>query len=376
MALKFYTNYLNNVAVPPKQEWSENYQAALDDFWDNTNTVETIQAQRAVGSKDFDEESVQLTSTAIGNTGTHIGDFWRKIIHKNFRTATNYLGKYYLIDGKYWLTVNTNTVVGAVKDSVIRFCNQTLKWIDKAGVLHEWACVLDDNKLTHTNFDTGEKDVYQIAADMIMLVQQNEETKLIPINQRFVFDGKTYQVKQINPHVSPTYLMIYLNAAQVQQGDDTINDVANASIIAPLDDGLRILPQIYKISQSDTQEYSVYEYKNGEPTDTEFDISAVYDSSRAIFTVIDGNHFSVTNIAETTQPVVVTCSTALAKLGAPQIGIEGDTLIIECADFAAENFVVYVDDEAKAAVPNPAHVPQPAPQTQTVSLTITLGGAY
>lgn len=376
MALKFYTNYLNNVAVPPKQEWSDNYQAALDDFWDNTNTVETIQAQRAVGSKDFDEESVQLTSTAIGNTGTHIGDFWRKIIHKNFRTATNYLGKYYLIDGKYWLTVNTNTVVGAVKDSVIRFCNQTLKWIDKAGVLHEWACVLDDNKLTYTNFDTGEKDVYQIAADMVMLVQQNEETKLIPINQRFVFDGKTYQVKQINPHVSPTYLMIYLNAAQVQQGDDTINDVANASIIAPLNDGLRILPQIYKISQSDTQEYSVYEYKNGEPTDTEFDISAVYDSSRAIFTVIDGNHFSVTNIAETTQPVVVTCSTALTKLGAPQIGIEGDTLIIECADFAAENFVVYVDDEAKATVPNPAHVPQPAPQTQTVSLTITLGGAY
>lgn len=376
MALKFYTNYLNNVAVTPKQEWSDNYQAALDDFWDNTNTVETVQAQSAVGSKEFVEESVQLTSTAIGNTGAHIGDFWRKIVHKNYRTATNYLGKYYLIDGQYWLTVNTNTVVNTVKDSIIRYCNQTLKWIDKNGILHEWACVLDDNKITYTNFDTGERDVYQVAGDLVMLVQQNEETKLIPINQRFVFDGKTYQVTQINPHVSPTYLMIYLNATQEQEGDDTINDVANASIIAPLDDGLRILPQIYKVSQSDTQVYSVYRYVNGEPTDATFAITATYDSARAIFTVIDGNHFSVTNIAETTQPVIVTCSTDSQELTAPQIEVQGDELIIECESFAAENFDIYVDNELKATVPNPAHIPQPAPSDGTVSITITLGGAY
>ena len=102
------------MAVTPKQEWSANYQAALDDFWDNTNTVETIQAQVAVGSKQYIDEPVQLTSTAIGNTGANLGDFWRKIIHKNQATATNYLGKYYQIDGKYWLTVNTNTVIGTI----------------------------------------------------------------------------------------------------------------------------------------------------------------------------------------------------------------------------------------------------------------------
>lgn len=329
MALKFYTAYIDSMAVTPKQEWSANYQAALDDFWDNTNTVETIQAQVAVGSKQYIDEPVQLTSTAIGNTGANLGDFWRKIIHKNQATATNYMGKYYQIDGKYWLTVNTNTVIGAVKDSVLRLCNQTLKWIDKSGILHSWACVLEENKLTYTNPDTGTKEVSQVAADMVMLVQQNDETKLIPINQRFIFDGKAYQVKQINPHICPTYLMIYLNAVQFQEGDDAVNNIAYATEIAPLQNGVRILPQIWKISQSQTQEYSVYVYANGEPTSQTFAISAVYDNTKAIFTVIDGNHFSVTNIAQSDTPVVVTCS-----------------------------------------------APQAEPAVEDTSITITLGGAY
>lgn len=320
MALSFYDAYINSMAVTAKQEWSANYQAALDDFWDNTNTVETIQAQSAVGSKEFVDEPVQLTSTALGNTGTHIGDFWRKIIHKNQAEATNYLGKYYIIDNQYWLTVNTNTVIGAVKDSVLRFCNQTLNWVDNGGVFHSWACVLEENKLTYTNPDTGTKEVSQVAADMVMLVQQNAETRQIPINQRFVFDGKAYQVKQINPHICPTYLMVYLNAVQLQECDNTETNLANAGEIAPAD-GTRILPQVWKVPQAQAQTYSVYAYANGEPTADEFTITAQYDPAKAIFTVIDGNHFSITNIAQSNTPVVVTCSPSGAEGEAAEITI-------------------------------------------------------
>lgn len=314
------------MAVTPKQEWTAHYQAALDDFWDNTNTVETIQAQKAVGSKEFEDETVQLTSTALGNTGTHIGDFWRKIIHKNQANATNYLGKYYKIDNAYWLTVNTNTVIGAVKDSVLRFCNQTLKWVDKDGTLHSWACVMEENKLTYTNPDVGTREVSQVAADMVMLVQQNDETRAIPINQRFVFDGKAYQVKQVNPHICPTYLMVYLNATQWQEGDDAAEELANSTAIAP-QNGIRILPQEYKIKQSQTQEYSVYVYQDGEPTDAEFTINAEYDETKAVFTVIDGNHFSITNIAQSNTPIVVTCALR-SETDTPSIHPETATITI------------------------------------------------
>lgn len=376
MALNFYQAYIRSMAVTPREEWSANYQAALDDFWDNTNTVTTVQAQSAVGSKEFADEQVQLTSTAIGNTGAHIGDFWRKLIHKNYAAATNYLGKYYIIDGEYWLTVNTNTVVGAVKDSVVRFCNQKLTWIDNSGVLHTWACVLEENKLTYTNPDVGTKDVPQVAADMVMLVQQNEETRSIPINQRFVFDGKAYQVKQINPHVSPTYLMIYLNATQLQEGDDTALNVAN-TIIAPVGTEIKILPQLWQLRQAKTQEYSVFNYVNGEPTADTFIISATYDPTHAIFTVIDGNHFSVTNIATTTEPVVVTCLLSSMKLATPTISVGDSTLEIDSTDFRAESFEIYADDEKVATIPCTVEPSGDVPSGDTSStITITLGGAY
>ena len=371
MALDFYSAYIRSMAVTPKQEWTANYQAALDDFWDNTNTVETIQAQKAVGSKEFEDEQVQLTSTAIGNTGTHIGDFWRKIIHKNQAEATNYLGKYYTIDGEWWLTVNTNTVIGAVKDSVLRFCNQNLNWIDNNGILHSWACVLEENKLTYTNPDVGTKEVSQVAADMVMLVQQNAETKLIPINQRFVFDGKAYQVKQINPHISPTYLMIYLNAVQWQEGDDAETELANSTEIAP-ENGVRILPQVWKIPQSQTQEYSVFYYENGTPTDMMFSISAQYDPAKAIFTVIDGNHFSITNIAQSNTPVVVSCINA--KLDPAIISLDGDTLVINDDDPCAETYDIYVDGELRTSIPRNGSGGGTA--ATTAEITVTLGGAY
>lgn len=369
MALNFYTAYIGSMAVTPKQEWTANYQAALDDFWDNTNTVETIQAQKAVGSKEFEDEQVQLTSTAIGNTGTHIGDFWRKIIHKNQAEATNYLGKYYTIDGEWWLTVNTNTVIGTVKDSVLRYCNQKANWVDKNGVLRSWACVLDDNKLTYTNPDVGTKEVSQVAADMVMLVQQNAETKLIPINQRFVFDGKAYQVKQLNPHISPTYLMIYLNAVQWQEGDDAETELANSTEIAP-ESGAKILPQVWKIQQSQTQEYSVYNYEEGTPTEDTFTITAQYDPAKAIFTVIDGNHFSITNIAQSDTPIVVSCISN--KLDAAEISVDGDTLVINDGGAYTESYDIYADGEFYANVPRNGSGGEPS----GVEITITLGGAY
>lgn len=372
MALDFYSAYIRSMAVTPKQEWTANYQAALDDFWDNTNTVETIQAQKAVGSKEFEDEQVQLTSTAIGNTGTHIGDFWRKIIHKNQAEATNYLGKYYLIDGEWWLTVNTNTVIGAVKDSVLRYCNQTLNWVDKNGAFHSWACVLDENKLTYTNPDVGTKEVSQVAADMVMLVQQNAETRAIPINQRFVFDGKAYQVKQVNPHICPTYLMVYLNATQWQEGDDAAEELANSTAIAP-QNGIRILPQEYKIKQSQTQEYSVYVYQDGEPTDTEFTINAEYDETKAVFTVIDGNHFSITNIVQSNTPIVVTC-VPRSEIDTPSISIEQDALIIDDVDERAQNYAIFVNGEEAQTISNPYWDGSINPETATI--TITLGGAY
>lgn len=306
MAFEFYKAYANSLAKQPVQEWQEGYQAAADDFWDNTSTVKTIKAQNGVGLTDYSDESVQVTSILNPKTGKDIGDDWREIVHKEYLLNDNYVGKMFQFDEQSWLTTNTNKCEGSVRTSIVRRCNQMLKWVS-GGKLKQWQCAFTTD-FNYISPNYGTEGVPIIKADAMILVQQNADTKTIPYNQRFLFNGKPYITVQTNPHIADTYLVIYVNATQIEADDDVENNIANASAIQPVADGVRILPGTFKLLVGETQQYSVYNYQDGVASSEGFDFYPTQAPTEDyLFTATSENSFVVENLRQSPVPLIVRC---------------------------------------------------------------------
>lgn len=348
MSLNFYKSYINSIAKDPVSDWREATQAMINETWEDTSTIETVQGQSHIGSKSFVEESVQWNSVLDPKTGSALGDDFRKIIYKTLfdnelppevleatqelirctngvelyrfttingkqylvRNSHRFLGKYYKFNNYFWLTINTNTVVGSNASAVLQRCNNILKWIDANGVAHEWPCVFE-RKLSSTQFDLGSEGVAEIDATTLIKVQRNSETENIQYNQRFIFDGKAFQVSQINNHISDTYLEIYMFETQVQSNDDLINNMANIKQENMLTiNGTRLIPEINSISQDQTEYFIVHRYENGIITSSQYDISIMgpADNVNYKLDIIDGNNFSITNIMRSDIPMTLICT--------------------------------------------------------------------
>lgn len=311
MAYEFYGAYIESLSQSPQNEWRERQQEATNSFWDNTSTIETIKGQNLVGTDIYNDEEIQLTSVINPTTGENFGDQYRKIIYKTYSEADSnkWLGKMYQFDNSYWLATNTNTVIGANTSAVLRKCNNILKWYDKNGILHQWQCVFTRN-ISGTNFDYGIEGTPQIEGDCRILVQLNSQTALIPFNQRFLFNGHAFQVKQIDNHYSDTLMTIYIFETQLQKDDDEINNIANGKgMVTPITSQNKILPLTNKILLNETVSYNVYNYINGIANSDTFSIACSGSSILSYeLTIVDGNNFTILNKAQSEVPLIVTCT--------------------------------------------------------------------
>lgn len=325
MPLNIYEAYKRSLAKQPVEEWREVTQEAINDTWIDTSTVTTVQGQTECGLKTFEDESIQLNSVLNPKTGQSFGDDYRKIIYQNYaqnellqpdnKDSQRFLGKYYKFEKATWLTINTNTIIGALTTAIVRRCNNKLRWYDKSGVLHDWDCVFDRD-LSSTNFDEGSQGVYEIGADAVIQVQRNAETDSIPYNQRFLFDGHAFQIKQINNHVSPTYMEFYIFETQVQANDDTedniANDIGNAT---PTTNESIILPQTTTLTQGTTQAFTIYSYVDGQPTTDTFNIVCTGPVSGVNYnlTIIDGNNFTIESLIPSSTPLHISCTNNVSQ---------------------------------------------------------------
>lgn len=319
MALEFYNAFRNAFDGEPANYWQELRQAAVDDTWFDTSTVRKVQGQTMPGMRTYACESVQVNSVLDPKTGTSLGDNYRKIIYRvlkdneikdDLTKTKRWLGKYYKLEGYTWLTINTNTNIGALATAVLEKCNNSLKWYDKDKILHVWPCVFE-RTLGSTSFSWGSQEVPEVDSTTLIKVQLNEETAKIPFNQRFLFDGHAFQVKQLNNHISKTYLEIYMFETQIQANDDLENNIANLpDNVVPFTAESKILPEVNNLLKGDTQTFTVYNYVDGKPNADTFSVvcSGPKENVNYILTIIDGNTFTIENLAQSYEPLVITCT--------------------------------------------------------------------
>ena len=210
-----------------------------------------------------------------------------------------------------WILISLDTeYLYNVKGRML-LCNNSLRWKDKnTGEINCYPCVIEDS-MTYTNFKWGNRGVVEPSGDIIVVVQRNEYTSQISINDRFLFDGVGFKVKQFLNELNPNYLELYMMKTPELDGDDlndniAINDRQEEKEILH---NVVVSPNISKINQGETIQFSVYNYINEVKQSDEFSVE-IQNVPKEYYelNIIDGNNFEIKNVKEyQINPMTVEC---------------------------------------------------------------------
>lgn len=233
--MRYYRNYLNNLACTPNEEYRGLQQAIVSSCFDNTTILTTIEEEQ-----NFDfvfneiEAWVGTVTDAITNVDKDVRDY--RYLYFEDCTHDSTRGKYYKFDNNYWLVYESSTNLESLSNCKCRRCNNKLKWIDKNnGSELSYPCILDYSLSAPSNKIT--KNINTPNSHVTVIVQGNKNTLRIKKNQRFIFNDEVYKFSAINNYMQTDYIgednenvpLLFLDCYldEKQANDDFKNDIAN-----------------------------------------------------------------------------------------------------------------------------------------------------
>lgn len=232
--MKYYNNYVQNLAQNPHDTYMGLEQASINDQWDNTTQVITVFEQDKVGSEQFHSIEVRVdTAIDMGTSYKQDDDF--KLFAFRDLQHTVAKGLMYKYDNDFWITINTSELGTVTKDIHVRRCNNVMRWVDRTnGFINELPCAIE--YVLESPKEQKDKDVKVANGHISVICQGNEVTRNIPKNTRFIFNKEAYRFlayqKMLNEDTFDDstadllYLDMYLD--MVEPEDDIANNIANA----------------------------------------------------------------------------------------------------------------------------------------------------
>lgn len=214
--LTFFSNYLNNVAQTPNQEWRSTQQSIIEEMFDNSTIV----------CDDVFEEGYPFDFEFVSNPPCWVGtvldvetglnkdsDNYRTLYFKDIKHDAP-RGRYYKWRDNYWLVYETTTDLATISTCNIRRCNNWLKWLNDKGEVIQYPCVIDDI-ITSTNAQVA-KTITQSNSHIDVIVQCNKDTRTLRKNTRIMFNGEVYKLYAINNFTNHDFIgdnpsMLYLD---------------------------------------------------------------------------------------------------------------------------------------------------------------------
>lgn len=234
MALKFYENYLKNLApTSPDEAYRDLLQASINDQWDNTTQVIIVQEQEQIGSSVYNDVETRIDYAIDMGTGTKQGDDFKIFAFKDIAHKSP-KGLMYQYDDDYWLVVNTSELGSITSEVTVRRCNNTMRWIDKTnGYIYEYPCVIE--YVLESPQQLKDKDVITANGHITVMCQGDNITRYIEKNTRFIFNHQPFKLvayqNMLNEGVKDNmasdllYLDMYLDMEEPD--DDLENNIAN-----------------------------------------------------------------------------------------------------------------------------------------------------
>lgn len=232
MAMPMYEAMLQ-INQQPKQRYISQMQALINAKWDNTITVNTVKEASAIGSLTFNNIEARISHMVDnGTTSMKNADDFKKISYKDIEHFV-LRGMYYEFADNYWIVTFTDNLLRTMKNTIIRRCNNALKWKDKEnGVIKSYPCVLDYDAGSFSPQKT--KDVITPNNHVTIIVQGNADTNKILVNHRFIFNGRPFKITGYNDYmqngkVDNSTPILYFDAFldEISPFDDLVNSIAN-----------------------------------------------------------------------------------------------------------------------------------------------------
>lgn len=313
------TNYIEG-----RDYYRQNLQYKIDETWEWQSDQYEIQKETFMGSGQYAPILCRINHAIQPVTGLNRGDDYKKLIFFDL-SSKQLIGEKYQFQDNYWITTNTDDYQFTQKQVIVRRCNNVIKYIDKnTGEIISEPCVIDYSMKYSTVYFNNFVDIPQ--GTIIVIVQRNEKTIPININDRFIFNNQVFKVKSFNNFLrqyteqqdSVGLIQIEMYVDPLAPDDDLELGVCNTNQYKdvyppkpePVTPGIIISPESFTILQGRTVQYSCYMYdENGDKLEDAFTFTPTWQNQDYFtFNVIDENNFQVTNNHMLVgHPIVINC---------------------------------------------------------------------
>lgn len=228
-----YLDYVNLTYKNPNGIMRELQQEIVNKTWEETTLLETVQEEISHGELVFNPLEVWKNSVSEFYTAIIKNEKdYRRLMFKD-QTHIVERGRYYNFEDNYYIVYDPTSDIEPFCEVLVRRCNNIARWIDKnTNVLHEIPCVLDYEASSPKPRIDG--DIITPSNGTVLIIQGNEYTRNLLVNQRLIFNGRPYKITGYNNYMQDDYFGndvnilafdIYLD--EIQSSDDLVNGIAN-----------------------------------------------------------------------------------------------------------------------------------------------------
>lgn len=212
---------------------SDNYylssiQDKIDYEWDFRANRIDIKEENVAGSEIYTDVQVAIDTVFNDKTKTTMSDDWRRIIFKDI-THNIDVGKRFIFAENFhnkdngesvWITTNL-TKLSATSAGVIRRCDNNIAMKLKNGEIHYEPCILETEfKAINLYYD---ESIVVPQAQIYIILQYNEYTKKIKINDRYILGATDLEDRANND--------VFKVKASVKFKTKTTFDVTNNKLV-------------------------------------------------------------------------------------------------------------------------------------------------
>lgn len=274
------------ISNSPNDFYKDNFQALIDDRWEETTQLINVKEEYPVGSFKFKDTECRIQRGRDRSIGIKTGDDFRELVFKDIDYDTH-LGRYYIFDDRYWLTVNTDSTHRTDNDVIVRKCNNWLRWKVGDRVLsYPIVAEYDVSKGT----PRLNSDISTPTNTISIIVQANEETLKLGVNWRFILSGRPFKLNSLTNYLMTSttgkqeILYMEVSLDEISPYDDFANGLAyNGDIIAesdvgeieiPIHEGLCVEPWFDSLRQNYSKEIEANLWVGGVKQDSDVTVSA------------------------------------------------------------------------------------------------------
>lgn len=309
------SNYNNS-----REYYEQNLLDKINDTYQYASNTYSIGKETSFGSLSFNPVLCRVCHAIDPKTGKNLGDDFKDL---KFFTLDpkRIMGERYEFENSIWITTNTDNYHYSTQSAIIRRCNNTLNYINSNGDIVREPCIVGYSiKYANIYYNTA----VEIPQGTISItLQNNENTKNIQINDRFILGSSVFKVKNVTDYLrSDTYIFgsvpiieleVYMDAISPDDNFDLgIAGMSKYSDIYPNEtvlNGFVVEPKERKIYKGDTVSFSCYNYiKNIKQSDTFTFTPSGVDSNFYVFDIINGNEFSITCLNNSNKFLEITCT--------------------------------------------------------------------